>query len=384
MDHVLNLIGHKLLYEDIISADNCMLIDSKGNKYLDLESGVWCTSIGHSNPNVVKTITENVRKIMHCGYCYNTNQVEKTAQKILEITKHENGKCVFLCSGSEVVDLGISIANHIIDKPLLLTMKDSYLSAFGNFLLNDPPKWYKYNWIEEENIENIPFNKIAAFIFEPGSSSGLVRFPPNNLIKNIADRIKQNGGIIIANEITTGIGRTGKWFGYYHYDIQPDMVAIGKGLGNGYPVSCLSLSSEIVNKTDLHSFHYSQSHQNDPLGAAIAYGVLTTIEQENLLELSIIKGQRIIACLTELKQKYGFIKEIRGRGLMIAIEFEDTKNGSVTTEIRNKLLEKRIILVKRPNHEVIRLDPSLTITEDNIYYFLETLENILVEMKTTG
>ena len=381
MEHVINLIGHKQLFENIVSAENCTLTDADGNRYLDLESGVWCASIGHSNSSVTKTINEYANKIMHSGYCYNSSQVELTAEKILALTNQKDGKCVFLCSGSEVVDLGISIAKHAIRKPILLTMSDSYLSAFGNFTNNTTQNWYKFNWLDNEKIENIPFTQISAFIFEPGSSSGLVRFPPQKVIQEIVKRIKSNGGIIIANEVTTGIGRTGKWFGYNHYDIQPDIVAIGKGLGNGYPVSCLCLSKEIVNSINLDNFHYSQSHQNDPMGAAIAYTVLTTIERENLIQRALTQGEIIVDRLLTLKRKYGIIKEIRCRGLMIAMEFDGNFNESIAAIINDKLLEKRIILVKRPDYNILRLDPSLTITDNDIEYFIDSLENILKKQK---
>ena len=381
MEHVINLIGHKQLFENIVSAENCTLTDADGNKYLDLESGVWCTSIGHSNSNVTKTINEYANKIMHSGYCYNSSQIELTAEKILALTDQKGGKCVFLCSGSEVVDLGISIAKHIIKKPGLLTMSDSYLSAFGNFTNDTTQNWYKFNWLDNEKVENIPFTKISAFIFEPGSSSGLVRFPPKKVIQEIVKRTKSNGSLIIANEVTTGIGRTGKWFGYNHYGIKPDIVAMGKGLGNGYPVSCLCLSKDVVNSIDLNDFHYSQSHQNDPMGAAIAYTVLTTIERENLIQRALIQGEKIVDRLLKLKRKYGIIKEIRYRGLMIAMEFDGDFNESIATIINNTLLEKHIIVVRRPNSNTIRMDPCLTITDNDIEYFIDSLECILEKQK---
>jgi len=381
MNSVLNCMGHKLLFDDIVSAKNCTLVDSRGNEYLDLESGIWCTSIGHSNENVTKTINSNANRMIHSGYCYSTNQVEATASKILRIANHNDGKSMFLCSGSETVDLAISIANHLTKKPTLLTMSDSYLSAFGNFTIDDPQKWYKHNWLDEESIENIPFEKISAFIFEPGSSSGLVRFPPVEVVKTIIERVEDNGGIVIANEVTTGIGRTGKWFGYNHYEIEPDIVAMGKGLGNGYPVSCVSMSSKVVNGIDFRSFHYGQSHQNDPLGAAIAQAVLTEIEKDKLLEMAIEKGRYFKKRINDFKNKYGIIKEIRGRGLMLAIEFEKNDSASIAERINEKLLEKLIILAKRPNHEVFRIDPSLTITREDIDYFLTNLEGILIELE---
>ena len=382
MDHILNCFGHDIKFENITEAKNCTLIDSNGNKYLDLESGVWCTSIGHCNENITKVINDNAGKFMHSGYCYNSNIVNEAAKKINKISNHVDGKCVFLCSGSEAVDLSISIAMHINNKPILLTMSDSYLSAFGNFTgINN--RWCKYDWQKNENMDLIPYKEICAFIFEPGSSSGLVRFPPNDIICSIVKAVRENGGLIIANEVTTGIGRTGKWFGYNYYDFEPDMIAIGKGLGNGYPVSCISFSKETVSKIDLEKFHYGQSHQNDPLGASVALAVLNTIESENLLIRVNEISKYINKELVRLKKEFGLIKEIRNRGLMFAIEFENIENRSIASDVNNGLLEKKIILVKRPNHEVLRLDPAITINYSDLNFFIDSLERILQNIRLT-
>ena len=175
-----------------------------------------------------------------------------------------------------------------------MTLHDSYLGSYSS-VVDRTHNWHLLNWeacktcaVKEtcdlscDVLEDIP-DDIADFVFEPGSSSGFVRFPPEALIKNIVQIIRGNGGLIIANEVTTGIGRTGKWFGYQHYDITPDLIAVGKGLGNGYPVSAALISPAIVNDPKLKTFHYSQSHQNDPLGASVAHGVIQHIKKNDLI-----------------------------------------------------------------------------------------------------
>ena len=109
-------------------------------------------------------------------------------------------------------------------------------------------------------------------------------FPRSELVQDIAQRVKQEGGLLVANEITTGMGRTGKWFGFQHYDFQPDIVSIGKGLGNGYPVSAIAMKRDVAEKLENSGFHYVQSHQNDPLGCAIAKEVIATFREENWVE----------------------------------------------------------------------------------------------------
>jgi len=385
MNHIIWSLGHDLELKDIVKADNCYLYDSKGKKYLDLESGVWCTSVGHCNTRVNNVIQSQVDKIIHTGFCYSNPIIEKTAKRILEITRLDEGKCEFLCSGSEAVEFGMRVAKIINDKPMTLTFSDSYFGAYGEASKRDNEDWYQYNWLEcscnttEDHcigdcieFEKIPFNQIGVFLFEPGSSSGLVRFPSKKLISKIIERVKSNNSIIIINEITTGIGRTGKWFGFQHYNIEPDIVAIGKGLGNGYPVSATAISKKAAGLLENSGFLYAQSHQNDPLGASIANEVIDTITDENLIERCERSGNMIVNRLNEIKGDSPIIKEVRGRGLMIAIEL--TKDAE---SVYKELINRGYILAKRAGVEVLRMDPALTIEEHDIESFLETFKQII-------
>ncbi|NTW23832.1 MAG: aminotransferase class III-fold pyridoxal phosphate-dependent enzyme, partial [Lentimicrobium sp.] len=226
---------------------------------------------------------------------------------------------------------------------------------------------------------NIPFNKIGIFLLEPGSSSGLVRFPHPRLIGKIVEKIKENGGLIMSNEITTGIGRTGKWFGYQHYNIHPDIVAMGKGLGNGYPVSATAVSKDIADKLLLSDFHYSQSHQNDPLGAVVAGEVIDIIREGELIRESEEKGQYLFENFMNMKREFPLIQEVRGRGMMLAIGFREH-----TTRIYEELLERGFIVARRPNAEVLRLDPAFTIEKETLDLFLSAFREILSKLNEPG
>jgi acetylornithine/N-succinyldiaminopimelate aminotransferase len=389
MKHILWSIGHKLEIEDIIKSDNCYLFDKNGEKYIDLLSGIWCTNVGHNNSRINAVITSQINKITHTGYCYSNPIIEESAKTILEINNFNEGKCEFLNSGSEAVEFGMRVARTITDKPLALTFSDSYFGAYGEASVKNNKSWHIYNWLdcscnkrnkgcigECDAFNNIPFELIGTFLFEPGSSSGLVRFPSQKLINKIIERIKQNDGIIVINEITTGIGRTGKWFGYQHYKILPDIVAMGKALGNGYPVSATVISKSISQLLEKKEFIYSQSHQNDPLGAKVAKEVIEIINGNKLLDRCVKLGDKLISGLNKIKNNNSIIKEIRGRGLMIGIElFEQAEI------IRLELQKRGFILVKRSDVEVLRMDPALTIEEHDLESFLLNLEKILLDVK---
>ena len=391
MSHIIWFPGHEWLIKDVVRAENCYLYDSDGKRYTDLESGIWCTSIGHSNPRIRRAITEQSARITHTGYCYSSKIVEAAAQEILSLLRFEGGKCVFLCSGSEAVEYGVRVAQSIIDRPLMMTMPDSYFGAYGSASRRQEDEWFCHDWFKCaecpypsecnekcEIWEAIPFTNIGGFLFEPGSSSGLVRFPPTKLIRNIVAVIKDHDGLVLVNEVTTGVGRTGKWFGYQHYDISPDIVAMGKGIGNGYPVSVTAFAPNVINRLGGKPVMYAQSHLNDSLGAAVAREVIRTISEEGLIEQGRKIASILLSGLEKIKQRSDRITDVRARGLMVAIELKDDPKASYTTSAHQRLVGSGYVLAQRPGLNVLRLDPSLTIERKDIENFLEILEKMLV------
>jgi acetylornithine aminotransferase len=381
--------GHELILNGIVKARNCELFDSGGNRYIDMESGVWCTSVGHCNPRINSEMVSQLKKIIHTGFNYCNPLLETAARKVLEIAELPDGKCEFLCSGSEAVEYCIRAAKTIKPDAMVLTFSDSYFGAYGEAARQDSKEWYRYNRHdcscstggegcrgECREFSQIPFDRIGIFLFEPGSSSGLVNFPSGKLIGKISEKIRENNGLTVINEVTTGAGRTGKWFGFQHYDLKPDMIAIGKGIGNGYPVSVAAISGKAAELLEKHHFHYSQSHQNDPLGAAIVTEVIGTINDENLVERSRQLGEKLVAGLDSMRQPGSILKEIRGRGLMIAIEF--TRDAGL---VQKELIRRGFIVAKRPGHEVLRIDPALTIREKDIDNFIYSLNEIINNLK---
>jgi len=381
MRHVYLCTGHELKIPNIVKSEGLYLHDDKDKKYMDLESGVWCTSIGHNNVEINNIIKKQSNSLMHAGFCYSNEVVEKAAKSMLDVANLQNGKSIFLCSGSEAIEISRQMSQHLTNKTISLTLHDSYLGAYAS-IADKTKGWYLLDW-EQCNtcpdkekccptchiLQKIP-NGISEFIFEPGSSSGFVRFPPKSLIKNIADIVQNKGGKIIANEVTTGIGRTGKWFGYQHYDIVPDLIVVGKGIGNGYPVSSVLINESTSNQLKIKPFHYSQSHQNDPMGASVAEGVLKFIENNNLISKAEHIGLYLKQNLESLIDNEFFL-EIRGRGLMYII---DIKNKEVTQKIYNDLVERGYIVGNRGSS--LRIDPPLIITKNEIDRFIETLNKI--------
>ncbi|MFC2116667.1 aspartate aminotransferase family protein [Bacteroidota bacterium] len=362
-------------FVEISRSQGCYLFDPEGNQYLDLESGIWCVNLGHNHIRINKAITRQLNTVFHLGYQVGNKLPGNLSEELLHRLKLYDGKSVFLSSGSEAVELAIVLARKISGRKKICKLDNSYLSAFGFGSVSEHVKY-------QQNIPNNDYTKLvacnfrdmAAFVFEPGTAGGTIRFPSVEFISALVSKARNAGCLIIVDEVTTGMGRTGKWFGFEHYNITPDIVVCGKGLGNGYPISSVSVSKEMSKEFDRISFRYAQSHQNDPMGCAIGLAVINEIEKKGLLHICDEKGILFKELLKEVMNNQNRIHEIRGRGLMLAIEFQDAAD---TVRIHQSLLENRIITGLKG--ATIRLMPPLVINQQDIHPFVEKLNSILSE-----
>lgn len=381
MEHILQC--HEIIKTDFVRGQNCYLYDEQGKRYVDFESGIWSAALGHNHPRIQHAIQSQVERIMHLGTRYPSSLAEDAAIEVLDITGVGNGKCVFLSSGSEAVEFAAQAARRITERGLLLTFHNSYLAAYGSAGRKSTDEWLLLDWISadpaetRQRLDAIDFTKLAGFVLEPGGSgSGFVKFPPTALVQELARRTKQAGGILVANEVTTGMGRTGKWFGFQHYGVQPDIVALGKGLGNGYPVSAVAMSLEAAEKLESSGFHYAQSHQNDPLGCAVAHEVIAEMREGQWIERGAALGARFLAQLDELCSKHAVVKEARGRGMLLALELHPHE--VVTAEWAYRGLVREGFLVGYYSAgNILRFDPALTIEESDIGALVHTIDLLL-------
>ena len=378
MEHILKC--HEIVKTDFVRGQNCSLYDAEGKRYVDFESGTWCAALGHNPPRISRVIEAQLKQIIHLGTRYPNALAEEAAQDVLSIVGIEDGKCTFLSSGSEAVEFGVQTIRRVTGKPLLLTFQNSFLGSFGSAGRKELDEWHLLDWSANPDpracFEKIPFDRIGGFAFEPGGSGiGFLRFPPRPLVQEIVQRIRQAGGLVLVNEVTTGMGRTGKWFGFQHYDIQPNIVAIGKGLGNGYPVSAVALRRDVAERLEASGFHYAQSHQNDPLGCAVAREVIAIFREEGWVERGSAVGEFFLAGLKQIEQEYAVVKEARGRGMLLGLEFHPHETFSAATAYRI-LLEKGFLVGYYPAGNLLRFDPSLTIEEEDITHLLEGIKDI--------
>lgn len=383
MRHILNTSTHATKIPNVVDADGLYLWDERGKRYVDFESGVWCVSVGHKNRRVTEAMRRQVGSLMHAGFCYSSSVVDDAAADLLEVTGLSGGgRCILLCSGSEAIEVCRQIAKEVTGKRLSMTLNDSYLGAYSS-VTDRLSGWHVFSWEECsrcerreecdpecEKLREIPAG-VSDFVFEPGSSSGFVRFPPVGLVRAIVETVRGNGGTIIVNEVTTGVGRTGRWFGYEHYGIEPDMVAVGKGIGNGYPVSVAAIGAATVCRLQGTSFHYAQSHMNDPLGAAVARAVVAEIRDRALVDAARERGNLLRSGLEALVDG-DVVRAVRGRGLMIAV---DLAGAEATDVIHDRLIEAGFIVGHRGT--ALRIDPPLIVDAEHVTEFLDVFATVV-------
>jgi len=373
-------------YQEIFNASiaeccNCYVVDNNGKRYTDFESGVWCASLGHGNKDVNQAIINQLNKVSHAGVRYTTEIVDEAAEMVLDLLGFDDGKCVFLSSGSEAVEFSVQAVRKITTRPYFLCLKNSFLSSYGTSADKNSDSWISVDLSEcgddvDAFIEDIPFDQIGAFVFEAGCVLRAESSHSKELIKSIGCKVKQNGGIIIINEVTAGIGRTGKWFGFEHFEITPDIVVCGKGIGNGYPVSVIAISKNIAGQIEQSGLKYCQSHQNDPLGCAVIKEVIYTIKRQDLIRKSAEIGVILECALKSLSDRHSCIKAVRGTGLMFVLEFNQVENFDLE-KVHKKLFDAGFIVGIKLADNLFIIFPPMTIEQDMIECMVNALDEIL-------
>lgn len=363
----------------LVRSEGVYLFDSEGRRYIDFESGVWCANLGHGHHAILDVLQQQAQECIHHGYRFRNHLSEMLSERLLQLLNFSEGQSVFLNSGSESVNLAISLAMHLTGRRKVFKVSNSYLSAYGHGQMTDSNDiLVNLSFNDLDVLNNADFNSAAAFVFEPGGASmDMVCFPDKAYIAAAFKKVKAAGAFFVVDEVTTGFGRLGDWFGFQFYDVTPDMVAMGKALGNGYPVSALCVNARVKQSLLQLPFRYAQSHQNDPMGCAIALEVLKQLKLNDLINISKTKGEYFVQKLMSIRCQYpNLVKDVRGRGMMFAIEFYEVVNGEWIAE---QLFDRGFVAGYKNN--VLRFMPPLTIPTieiDNLTHaILELLQKYL-------
>lgn len=398
-----NTILRTNAFETIIleKAKGSWIWDIEGRRYLDCESGMWCCNLGHNHVKIIDALKNQSDKIIHRNKGFLTSTTLKASQKVLDFVSSSYDKITFLNSGSEAMEFGISFSKKVTKRQLILTLQNSYFGAFGD------AKKTSYTSIKSQEMKlmypicfsdncncldrvkssldeilNAIVDDVACFVFEPIMVSGGVLKPCSKFIEYICDRIQTAGGLIVVDEVTTGFGRTGKKFGFEHYNIDPDIIVLGKALGNGYPISAVITKSELEKKCILSDLYYVQSHQLDPLGAAVALSTVDVFKEERILEKSIETSRELSNFFHSLS--FNFIEEIRAIGMIFAIQIKDSKeqiSEELVLKIKDQLLKESISVGYNTSEGLIRLLPPLNMKKQEVTFLKNKIKKTLTKIE---
>ena len=362
-----------------VKAKDCILWDENGEEYLDLYGGHAVISIGHSHPYYVEKLTEQINKI---GFYSNSVKIpiqQELAEKLGRLSGYEDYTLFLVNSGAEANENAVKLASFHTGKDRVIAFRGAFHGrTSGTVALTDNPKIVApYNAHHKVSFVDYDLNEIqkiidggdvAAVIYEPIQGVGGIILPSDEFVQGLRKLCTDNGIILIADEIQCGYARSGKFFAHQHSNIKADLITMAKGMGNGFPIGGVLISPDFEASYGLLGTTFGGNH----LACAAAVAVLDVIEKENLIENAKEIGEYIGLQLN----KFPKIKEVRGRGSMIGIEFDFPIN-----ELKNNLLTKHHIFVGYAGSNVIRLLPPLTITKAYIDKFISALEteiNIII------
>ncbi|HEV2686001.1 MAG TPA: acetylornithine transaminase [Actinomycetota bacterium] len=369
-----------------IRGDGALLWDTEGKQYLDFLAGIAVMSVGHSHPKVVEAIREQAGTLTHVSNLFYTEPQAILAERLHDLLGW--GKVFFSNSGAEANECALKLARRwarehgSTDRSGVVVALGSFhgrtfttLAATGQPHKHEPfaplPAWFTYVSLnDEEALDEAVGDNTTAVLLEVVQGEGGVRLATPEYLTAARKFCEERGAALIFDEVQTGLGRTGKWFAFQHYDIAPDIVTLAKALGGGLPIGACIARADVADA--FKPGDHATTFGGGPVPCAAALAVLDVIETEGLVARAAEAGEKLIAALSSATAGNSAVGEIRGLGMLIAVELA----GDWAAEIVGKALEKGLI-VNNVAPNAVRLAPPLIVTDDQIEQAVEILANIL-------
>lgn len=361
---------------EIVSGKGCYTYDSHGTEYLDLYGGHAVISIGHSHPYYVNRITEQAKKLVFYSNSVVNSLQQQLADKLGALSGYDDYSLFLINSGAEANENALKLASFhtgkkkviafahsfhgrtsaavkVTDNPRIVApINDTFEVAF--FPLNDMAR------VEQE----LAGGDVCAVIIEGIQGVGGIQIPEVQFLQELREACSRHHVVLILDEVQSGYGRTGKFFAHQYAGIRPDLITVAKGMGNGFPIGGVLISPQFTPVYGMLGTTFGGNH----LACTAACTVLDVMRDEHLVDNAARVGQYLIDRLREIPQ----IKEVRGKGLMIGLEFDQP-----VKELRNRLLFEQHVFTGASGTHVIRLLPPLSLSQAQADCFIGKLKNIL-------
>lgn len=380
--YVMNTYGRLPMVID--RGEGCYVWDLDGNRYLDLVAGIAVNSLGHCHPAVVKAIQEQSEKLMHCSNLYWIENQVVLAKLLVE--KSGLGKAFFCNSGAEANEAAIKLARKWGkgEKYHIITMQKSFHGrTMGSLAATAQEKYQKAFRPLPEGFSAVPLGDLdalekeirpetCAIMLEPIQGESGINVPSQAYMQGVQALCKNYGILLIADEVQTGLGRTGKCFGFQNFDIEPDIISLAKAIGNGVPMGAIVAKTEVADC--FQPGDHASTFGGTPMATGAGVAACSILLDDAFLAQVQETGEYFRAQLRAIAQRHaGLIKEVRGLGLMIGCELTGSSKAAVAE------LLKQGVLVNSIGEHVLRFVPPLVIGKAEIDSFMPVLEQVLVQ-----
>ena len=376
----------------IESARGALLRDVEGREFIDFAGGIGVMNIGHCHPKVVAAVQEQAAKLMHT--CFMVNPYEsavKLAEKLCRIAPGDTPKkTVFLSSGAEAVENAVKIARYYTKRPAIVVFENGYHGrTLLTMTMTSKVKPYKFGFgpfapeiyrmpfgdvtgpekLHDFFIKQVNPEAVAAVVAEPVQGEGGFIAPPPGYFQELAKICRDNGILFVADEIQSGMGRTGKMFAIEHWGVEPDLITVAKSLAAGMPLAAVVGKAEIMDA--VHAWGLGGTYGGNPVACAAGLAVLEVFEEENMLAKSVALGEKLKARFEKWQQQFDIVGEIRGLGAMLGLELVKGKNREPAADEAKQLtsfcLAKGLMLLSCGSYgNIIRVLAPFVITDEQL------------------
>ncbi len=373
----------------IVRGEGCHLFDDLGRQYLDCLSGVAVMSAGHRNPEIIGPAIEQILMLQHTTTIYLTDPILRLAKALSELAPGKLSRSFFCASGSEAVEGALMTSVLHTGKPRIIATTNS-LHGRTRWAMNatGTPMW-RTDPFPPDDVSHVPFgdadaladelarhaDQTAAFIAEPIQSNGGINVPPDGYWQRVRELCDEHQVLLVLDEVQTGFNRTGRWFACEHFGIVPDIMAVSKAMGNGFPIGAFITTDDIAQS---YTRPGASTHGGNPVNATAALAVIDCHTKHRLGQRAQESGQYLLEQLTDVTGQKTHLGPPRGIGLMIGIPVinaDDTPDAQRCDLILERLKDLRVLAGKSgPDRNILTLMPPLTIVRQEIGELIDAIQ----------
>jgi len=360
---------------ELVAGEGVIVKDSQGSIYLDFLSGIAVNSLGHAHPVIIEAVSDQIKKLSHTSNFYANDPSIKLAEKLIAITNFD-AKVFFCNSGTEANEAAIKLSRRTGKKQLIAAHNSFHgrtmgsLSITGQLAKQKPfePLIGDVRFIDintKSGVRKIK-RKSAAVFLESIQGEGGVTPCKDEFLQSVRSKASKTKTLLVMDEVQTGLGRTGNWFGFEKSGIKPDVITLAKGLGGGLPMGAMLVTGEA--KELFEPGQHGSTFGGNPVVASAALATLNFIEKEDLLNNATNMGQLLIKLITQIES----VTEVRGRGLLLGVGLKDVMAKDVELECR-----KLGLLLNAVNENTLRLAPALIVNIDQVKRCAEIIDDAI-------